>query len=230
MKLALVTGGNTGIGNAVVHEFMDNGYTVIVNYLEEPHHASKMSKIHGKQVILVKGDITKQTTQKALLKAVKKFGRLDVLVNNAAILLRIDIMKSNESDWIKTMNINAVAPLILARTMLPYLKKAKGSIVNVSSIRAHQPNPNKVAYCASKAALSNLTKAMAKSFAPVRVNTVSPGPIKTRMMYGQTGREKEMLLKRLGKPKEIAHIIRAVAENTFMTGSDVVVDGGCMLK
>ncbi len=161
---------------------------------------------------------------------VKKLGRLDVLVNNAGINIQKDIFAAAGQDWIDTFKVNVVAPFNLVQMLAPHLKKSKGSVVNICSIRAQNPRTGNIAYCASKAALANFTKAAAKALAPdVRVNSISPGPTETRMQKGKPERREETVLGRLALPEEIAQMVVSVAENGFMTGSDVVVDGGALL-
>lgn len=222
MKTALITGGNTGIGAAIAKAFAEKGYALIINYLEKPKQAEQLAKKLKTKVILVKGDITKKSTVQALRKAVQ--GRLDVLVNNAGINKRKNFKTATKEDWLKTYEINVAAPFNLMQALSPMLKKSKGSIVNIASIRAREPSVQDIAYSASKAALVNLTKNAAKALYPVRVNSISPGPTDTRMQCGKKAHQKTAM-KRLGEPDEIAHMVLAVAENTFMTGSDVVVDG-----
>lgn len=224
MKAALITGGNTGIGAAIAEAFAEAGYSLIISYLDKPKQAEKLAEKLNTEVILVKGDITKKRTQNKLHKAAVKMGRLDVLVNNAGINLRKSFRNAKVKDWKKTFSVNVFAPFELMRKLLPALKKSKGSIVNIASIRAREPRSDDIAYSASKAALVNLTKCTAKALAPVRVNSISPGPTDTRMQHGKTSQTK-----RLGKPEEIARIALAVAENTFMTGSDIIIDGGATL-
>lgn len=230
MKVAIVTGGNTGIGAAIAEEFSKNGYAVIINYLEQPKEAQEVwSKVQrNSEGILVKGDVTKKATATALKNALRKYGRLDALINNAGINLRKTPTTSKAQDWLKTYEINTVAPFFLAKEMLPFLRKTKGSIVNIASYRARKPSCKDIAYCASKAAMVNWTKSLAAHIAPVRVNSVSPGKADTRMQY-KSHRETGIPLKRMAKPEEIAKTVLHVAENTYMTGSDVLVDGGISL-
>jgi 3-oxoacyl-[acyl-carrier protein] reductase len=229
-KVVLVTGGNTGIGAAIVQAFSEKGYSVIIHYYELQSEAEKMVCSSKGKCVMVEGDITKKATLQALLGMVKKMGGLDVLVNNAGINIQKDIFKAEDKDWIDTFNVNVIAPFNLIQMLAPYLKKSKGSVVNICSVRAQTPREGNIAYGASKAALVNFTKAAAKSLAPdVRVNCVSPGPTLTRMQKGKPMAEGETILGRRGKPEEIAQMVVAVAENAFMTGSNVIIDGGALL-
>jgi len=226
MKVALVTGGNTGIGLATTRAFAKRGYKVIVNYFTDEPVAKNLQKKLG--CILVKGDLTQDKTQKALLKAVRQFGRLDILINNAGINKRKNFETAKGKDWHETYDVNVVAPFKITQLLFPHLKRALGAVVNIASIRATDPNPADIAYSASKAAMVNLSRSEAKAFAPyIRVNSISPGPTRTRMQYKQ--KQKEILLGHLGSPEEIAQMIVAVAENTFITGTDLIVDGGASL-
>jgi NAD(P)-dependent dehydrogenase (short-subunit alcohol dehydrogenase family) len=229
-KVALVTGGNTGIGAAIVKAFSEKGYSVIIHYYELEEEAAKLVCSSKEKCIMVKGDITEKSTITALLDAVKKIGRLDVLVNNAGINIQKDLFSASEKDWIDTFKVNVIAPFNLIQALAPQLKKSKGSVVNICSIRAQVPREGNVAYGASKAALVNLTKLAAKALAPdVRVNAISPGPTETRMQKGKPETAAETILGRRANPEEVAHMVVNVAENTFMTGSNVLVDGGSLL-
>ncbi len=229
-KVVLVTGGNTGIGAEIVKAFAQKKYCIIIHYLELAEEAQKLTCSIGSKCALVKGDLTLASTQKALVDAVKKMGRLDVLVNNAGINIQKDLFDSTEKDWVDTFRINVVAPFRLVQLLAPYLKKSKGCIINMGSIRASNPRTGNIAYGVSKAALVNFTKAAAKSLAPdVRVNSISPGPTETRMQKGKPATKIETIIGRRGKPEEIAQMIIAMAENEFMTGSNVVIDGGALL-
>jgi NAD(P)-dependent dehydrogenase (short-subunit alcohol dehydrogenase family) len=228
-RVVLVTGGNTGIGAAIVRAFSEKGYSVIIHYYELEEEAEKLVCSSKEKCVMVKGDITAKSTHDALLAAVKKMGRLDVLVNNAGINPRKDFFTAEPSDFTAAFSVNVIAPLQLMQAFAPLLKKSKGSVVNITSIRGERPRTANVAYGASKAALINLTKAAAKALGPeVRVNCISPGPVRTRMQITDLAK-KETVLARLAEPEEIASLVLSVAENTFMTGSNVFIDGGALL-
>lgn len=229
-KVVLVTGGNIGIGAEITKAFAEKGYSIIMHYFEEPGLAEKLCSMIKTKCLLVKGDITTRQTHDAILDAVKKIGGIDVLVNNAGINPQKDIFSATEKDWLDTFRVNVVAPFQLTQLLAPLLKKSKGAIVNITSIRAESPRAGNITYGPSKAALVNFTKAAATALAPdVRVNCISPGPTATRMQKGKEERKKESVFCRMAEPHEIAHMVVHVAENTFMTGSNVVVDGGALL-
>ncbi|MEM4247116.1 MAG: SDR family oxidoreductase [Candidatus Woesearchaeota archaeon] len=228
-KVVLVTGGNTGIGAAIVRAFAKKGYSVIIHYYELESEAEKLASSLKGNCAIVKGDIRERSTVQALVEAAKKMGRLDVLVNNAGINVRKDFHSAEPNDFMVSFAVNVIAPLQLMQAFVPLLKKSRGAVVNIASVRAERPRTANIAYGASKAALVNLTKSAAKALAPeVRVNCISPGPVKTRMQITDI-RKKEVLFGRLAEPSEIADVVVAVAENTFMTGSNVIIDGGALL-
>ena len=177
-----MTGGNTGIGAEIVRAFSKKGYDAIIHYFEEAPLAKELAKEIKTRSVLVEGDITSEKTRRALLSAVKKTGRLDVLVNNAGINVKKGFFELDENDFMRSFAVNIIAPFRMIQEFCPFLRQTKGSVVNIASIRSEKPRTANVAYCASKAALVNLTKAAAKALAPdVRVNCVSPGPVRTRM-------------------------------------------------
>ncbi len=239
----LVTGGNTGIGRAVSLEFAKKGFNVAVNYVEKPESARKVVEDVKKYSdgMDIKADITDEKQVRIMFeKARKRLGDIDVLVNNAGILNQKEFFRTNKKDWMKVLEINLVGAVLCAREAAKtMLKKKKGKVINISSVRGKGEftRPGILPYCASKAGMVNFTKGLAKELAPyVNVNAVAPGPTDTRMErgIGEEKREKIIkgtLLKRMARPEEIAKAVFYLASEDadFITGEVLVIDGGLSL-
>ncbi len=224
VKVVLITGGNTGIGKATAIEFANKGYDVIITYLMGSYD------FLDKEYTAIKADITKQKDIDKIVSIIKKkYGKLDILVNNAGILKHSNIKNLTVEDWRKTFEVNLFGMFNVSKNCLSVLKK--GCIINVASIRGIEAAPHDMDYSASKAGVINFTKALAKELSPkIRVNSISPGITKTNLVrYYQKVSKKtasKTLLKRMADPKEIAHAIVFLAENEYITGQNLIVDGG----
>lgn len=243
-KVVLVTGSSNGIGEATIIEFAKLGCKVVVHGTNEERIANvaeqcKELSPKNYEPLKARYDLTDETQVKGLMEnVIKHYGRLDVLVNNAAYFGRFKLEAEDSYETYKkfaNLNVTSIVHLIcLAR---PYLIEAKGSIVNVSSNLHSRVIPETWAYSSTKAALLNLTRGIAVDLAPhVRVNCVSPGPVATSI-GGRSAQEyrdfagKFCLTGRIGEPIEIARVIIYLArpESEFITGSDFVVDGGATI-
>lgn len=243
-KIVLVTGSSSGIGLATCGIFAKNGWRVLGVSLDSP----KKVKWISKQYHL---DLSSPSDILSLIENIQREeGRLDAIVNNAALQVCKPITQTTIAQWDQVFAVNVRAPFLLAQQLFPLLKKSRGAIVNVSSIHAKATSSNIAAYAASKGALSVLTKNMAIEFgaAKVRANAVLPGAVDTSMlrsglMRGHLkGRSMAQLLKQLGKkhilkrvglPLEIAATIYFLADesqSSFITGQSFVVDGGALAK
>ena len=234
-KTVLVTGGRSGIGAATVDRFAHLGATVFTAQRgAEPTHqgieADFLDPAAPQQVI---DTILTQT------------GRLDVLVNNAGLMREGTVLESSPQDWADTLQVNLTAPFLLSKAALPHLIKTHGSIVNVGSIEGLGSNPRHPAYCASKAGLHGLTRAMAVDHGPdgVRCNAVAPGWIDTDLNIAfieSLGDPEEFRQKigdihpvrRTGSPADVANLITWLASDQagFVTGQIWTIDGGRMAQ
>lgn len=184
-KVAIVTGGTRGIGFGIVQCFLDKGYRVAMNYRQDDKQAEiAFKRLNSKEVFLIKADVTKNTDREILLsKAVEKFGKVDVLVNNAAIIRLGRFLEITPAVFSEVMDCNFNAPLYLAQEFAKILidRKQKGSIINILSVGAY--GAGNISYCTSKAALLFATKCMAKELAKynIRVNSVSPNAVPTNL-------------------------------------------------
>ena len=240
-KVAIVTGAARGMGKAEAELFAKEGAKVVVADIleEEAKQVAENIKKAGKEAIAVKLDVSKAEEWKKLVDmVVEKWGKVDVLVNNAGILSMAGIEQLTEEEWDKVMNINAKSQFLGIKYVLPAMKKAgKGSIINISSIYGIIGSGAAAAYHASKGASRLLTKTVAAELAKynIRVNSIHPGVIRTPMtddLLKDPNNAKGLLgttvLGRPAEPMEVANgaLFLASDESSFMTGSEVVIDGG----
>ena len=241
-KVALVTGGGTGIGKATSLLFAREGADVAVNFSRSRSDAEDtVSEIRqlGSQAIAVCADISNDDDVRLMVgKVVKTLGRLDILVNNAAttrFVLPRDLEGMTEELWDKILDVNVKGTFFCSRAAIAAMRSHDGGhIVNVSSDSAFTGRGSSIAYTASKAAVINMTLALAISQAPeIRVNAVAPGVVETRWIdkikpLADAARRKNPL-QRLADPDDIAEAILSLVANDFITGHTLVVNGGATL-
>jgi len=234
-KAALVTGAAKRIGAQIARSLHRSGYCVAVNYKTSAAAAhalvESLNSERPRSAIAVQADITHPDAAAALIATVSEtWGRLDLLVNNASIYEpnSIDTLEADLFDRIVAANLRA--PYLLSTAAVPVLRRAGGTIVNLTDIYAMRPQPGYAVYCASKAGLIGLTKAMARDLAPViRVNGVSPGPIvwgDEHTLEHRTEVLGNTPLGRLGAATDIADAVCYLAEAPYVTGQILEVDGG----
>lgn len=245
-KVVLVTGGSAGIGAATAEQFAKEGASVAIVGRNEAglKAVAQRCEKHGAPNLIIKADVSKDAEAKTIItKTVEKFGKLDVLVNNAGILKNAslaspDVMQTYDD----VLRINLRAVVHLTSLAAPYLAKTKGNIINISSILAetYVQIPHLMMYCTSKAALNHFTHGAALELAAsgVRVNIVSPGPVRTNMLQGLVNDKdwddnaSATALQRVSEPEEVADVIMFLASDKAkgVTGSNYVVDNGVLLK
>lgn len=242
-QVILVTGGGTGIGRATCLLFAEQGADVVVNYSRSIKEAEQVvadvEKL-GRRAVAIRADISDASAVNAMFAETKKtFGRLDYLVNNAATTRMVPAKQLDDLTdeiWNEILNVNVKGTFYCCRAGVPLLRESGGGlIVNVSSISAMTGLGSSIAYSASKAAISNMTKAIARAEGPdIRVNAVAPGVVMTRWVEGwETFIEPHRVqtpLQRLAEPEDVAKAIYGLAVSDFVTGHTVVVDGGRMLN
>ncbi len=248
-KVALITGGTTGIGYATALLFLQNGARVAITgrAKETGEEAIRELKRQGfKECLFIQGDVSKPADAERMVKAtLRQFGKLDVLFNNAGIWISGTAEKTSEADWNKVIDINLKGCFLCSKYAIPYLKENKGVIINTSSCDGLVGEPDAVAYCASKGGVVLLTKAMALDCAKygVRVNCVCPGYVMTRMLEVDLPQDmsmekylkiisKEHPIERIAEPEEIARAVLFLAseDSSFVTGVALPVDGGYTAK
>jgi pteridine reductase len=237
-KVALVTGAARRIGAAIVKQLHQADFRVAIHCHHSLAEAQVLAQTLNQQrpgsALILQKDLGTPVVAKELIAAVVDWaGRLDLLVNNASLFKRSDCSVFNETDWDSLFTTNVKAPFLLSLAAHPYLALQQGAIINLTDVHADKPLKNYAVYCQSKAALAMQTKALAREFAPkVRVNAVAPGAIVwpehenvlsielQQQIIAQTP------LKRRGEPIYIAQAVLALAENLFITGQILHVDGG----
>ena len=241
-KVALVTGGGTGIGKATSLLFAREGADVAVNFSRSRGDAEEtVAEIRqlGSRAIAVCADISNDAAVRSMVgKVVKTLGRLDILVNNAAttrFVLPTDLEGMTEELWDKILDVNVKGTFFCSRAAIGAMRNHDGGhIVNVSSDSAFTGRGSSIAYSVSKAAIINMTLALAISQAPeIRVNAVAPGVVETRWIekikpLADAARRKNPL-QRLACPDDIAQAILGLVVNDFITGHTLVVNGGATL-
>jgi NAD(P)-dependent dehydrogenase (short-subunit alcohol dehydrogenase family) len=244
-KVAIVTGGSVGIGQATAILFAEEGAKVVVANPSVPagEECAAQIRAQGGEAIFVQTDISKEEHARRVCdETVKTFGQLNILVNNGAVFIFRGLEASVE-EWQRSLSVNVMGTALMSRFAVEYMKQAGGgSIVNVGSISSFVAQPSFITYSATKAAILQMTRNMAMDLAPfnIRVNCVCPGTILTRASHEHMERvgmtldefiaaeSPKALLGRVGAPREAAYPILFLAseEASFITGTHLMVDGG----
>ncbi len=234
-KAALVTGGARRIGRAIALELALAGADITVTYRNSRTEAEEVLQLInqlGRQAIALECDVRSEpSVRAAIANSINFHGRLDVLVNNAAIYESVLLDTMSLEQWDVVFETNARGPFLVAREALPHLRASYGRIINMGSLGGRRAWPGHAHYCASKAALHMLTEAMAKSFAPeVAVNCVAPGWIEFDEDKGQQATVRfatKTPMQRNGAAKDVAEAVAFFASaSNFITGQVLTVDGG----
>ncbi len=239
-KAALITGGDSGIGRAVALAFAREGADVLISYLDEHEDAKEAGswvEKAGKRVVLVPGDVSQEEHCKELVaRTVKEFGKIDILVNNAAFQASHEsIEEISAEEWDHTFRTNIYAYFYLAKAAVGQMQPG-GSIIATSSVNAKTPSPQLLAYATTKGAIANFTAGLAQSVAEkgIRVNCVGPGPVWTPLIPSTMPEEKvkesgKMVpLERPAQPVELAppYVMLASDESSYISGAYIPVTGG----
>ncbi|WP_017525431.1 SDR family NAD(P)-dependent oxidoreductase [Pusillimonas noertemannii] len=243
--VALVTGGGTGIGRSAVLALAGAGYDVVINYsrsAQAAEHASDQALKAGAQTLVLQCDVSDDDAVREMLRQVEqRFGRLDVLINNAGTTSDVkpqDFDAVTAENWDRVMAVNVRGMFQVTRASIPLLKAAgNGCIVNTASIVGLRPGPQPYAYACSKAAVVSLTKTLAYNLGPdIRVNAVAPGWMEGEWMERMLKDKYDTLMERRARLTPLKRCVTAddvaetmlslVRSNRFVTGEVVVVDGG----
>jgi NAD(P)-dependent dehydrogenase (short-subunit alcohol dehydrogenase family) len=243
-KIAIITGGGSGIGRATCQRFAEEGARVVVADINQKGGKETVALLPKGKAVFVKADVSQEDQVKRLIRrAVQAFGKLDILVNNAAAFVFGRVEEATLEDWNRVLGTNVLGPAWCVKHAVPEMKKAGGgAIVTIGSISSFIAQPDYVPYNTSKSALINMTRCLAMDLAQfnIRANVVCPGVIRTptlvrliaewKMTPEDIQREwgNHHLLKRLGEPREIANAVLFLAsdEASFITGTHLMVDGG----
>jgi NAD(P)-dependent dehydrogenase (short-subunit alcohol dehydrogenase family) len=241
MSVALVTGASSGIGAATAIAFAEAGWDVMAAGRDEGR-LEEVADISD-NIAIWSGDLIESNDCDELIAdTIDEFGSLDCLINSAGVIIRANVADTSDEDWRYTMGINLDAPFYLSRAALPHLLQSKGSIINIASEWGLKGGDRAAAYCASKGAVVQLTRAMAIDHARdgLRVNAVCPGDIDTPMLTNEAD-DKNIDLEdflaraadespngRIGTPEEVAALILFLASDaaTHITGTTIPIDGG----
>ena len=243
-KVALITGGSRGIGEKIAERFAQAGYNLIINYVSNIENVEELeAKIKGNaniEILFIQSDVTSfESCENMVNEAIKKFGHIDVLVNNAGITKDTLLMRMKEEDFDKVINVNLKGSYNVTKNVIPYMMKQKyGKIINISSVVGVSGNAGQANYAASKAGIIGFTKSVAKELASrnILANCVAPGFIKTDMTDVLSDSVKESInsqipLKKMGTAEEVANAVYFLGneENTYITGQVLNVDGGMLM-
>ncbi len=243
--VGLVTGAATGIGRAAALALAKNGYDVVINFSRSEDAAkatARDAEAAGARTLLYRSDVSDDASVRAMLAATeKKFGRLDVLINNAGTTIDVEPKNLDEvkvEDWNRVFAVNVLGLFLVTRAAVPLLKKSPNAgIVNTCSIAGLRPSAQPLPYAASKAAIANLTKTLANALGPeIRVNAVAPGWMegdwmKRTLAENYDGlmarRAKYTPLKRCCTAEDVAETMMSlILGNRFVTGEIIIIDGG----
>lgn len=247
-KVALITGGGTGIGAAIAERFIEEGALVCISGRRQEMLDEVAKQLPSGKITTCTGDVSEEKDTERMVSATIEFGgHIDVLVNNAAINNHGPLADLDSGDWRQVLDVNLTGPFLLMKASIPHMiKNGGGSIINIASVGGTRCLPGFPAYCTSKAGLIMLTQQAALDYGQhnIRCNAVCPGGVKTDLAaseFGQFGKmlgmevdeylnliAEEMPLRRFAQPKEIGGICTYLAsdDSSFTTGASIVVDAG----
>ncbi len=243
-RVAIITGGDSGIGRAVAIAFAKEGANLVINYLEENEDANETKKLveqESVKCLLLPGDISQEETCKEIVEqTMKQFGKIDVVVSNAAVQYPVKNFTDITSEqWHKTFATNIDPAFYLSKHAIPHLKEGS-SIIMTTSITAYKGHEQLIDYSATKGAIVSFTRALAQNVAGkgIRVNMVAPGPIWTPLIPSTFDANQVAIfgadtpMKRPGQPRELvgAYVLLASDEGSYMTGQCIHVNGGAIMN
>lgn len=230
-RIALVTGGGSGIGRAIALRFAEEGARVVVNDVKKDAAEGVVSSLSGGQGLAIQADVSDSAQVRAMFEEVERvMGRLDVLVNNAGITLAKPALELTGDDFDAIFSVDVKGAFLLSVAAAKEMRRqgGGGAIVNVTSVHEHVPRPGFALYASAKAALGMLTRSLALELAPdIRVNAVAPGAIATERNEEADELDPDIPLGRPGTPAEVAALVSYLAgdEAAYVSGASVLVDG-----
>jgi NAD(P)-dependent dehydrogenase (short-subunit alcohol dehydrogenase family) len=229
-----VTGGARRVGRALSLALAQAGADVVVNYngsADEARVTVGEIEALGRRAIAVQADVSSRTdTGRLVDRAEQEFGRLDILVNSASLFERTPFNRISEEEWDRVLAVNLKGPFLLSQKAAPLLARDGGAIINIIDLSALQPWPSFAHHAVSKAGLLHLTRVMARALAPdIRVNSIAPGTVlPPENAEGEDGSERRVI-RRPGDPEDVVSALLYLVRSDFVTGENLVVDGGRML-
>ncbi len=241
-RVAIITGGTTGIGGATAHELAKRGYRLLLVALADPNGLEEELTKKGANVLFLNADLfdAEKISKAVVDAAITRWGRIDLLVNCAGVISHHEIESVTDSDWEKIFAVNLKAPFFMMQQAVPYLKESHGNIINVSSINAWDPAKRNHLYDSLKAGLNNLTKGFSLELreSGVRVNAIMPGGVKTplvdqwlRSYLGREPTDSDLDNPAIAIPEQIAKVIACLASDDmgWVNGVELPTDGGYRL-
>ena len=240
-EIAIVTGASKGIGREIAKELAQEGIQVIANYNKSEKEAKSLQEELAKKNIkldIFKADVSKREEAKRLISyALEKYGKIDILINNAGISEYKLFTDETDEDWNRVINTNLYSAFIMSQeASYNMIHNKKGCIINISSIWGIVGGALEVLYSISKAGIDGMTKALAKELGPsnIRVNSIAPGMINTKMNSKFTKQEieeikEEIPLEKIGEPSDIAKCVKWLVKDTYTTGQVISINGGWII-
>ena len=238
-KVVLITGGAKRVGAAICRELHAHGANLMIHYNSSKQEAkslqAELNLQRNDSVSIIQGDLLNIAIVSSLVnEVIKRFGKLDILINNASTYEPTEVGNITEENWHDLIGSNLKAPTFLSQAAAKALKKSSGCIINITDMHIESPKKGYVVYSVAKAGLVTLTKSLAQELSPeVRVNAVAPGPVlwpENNPQFDEVYRKRaisQTLLKRIGDPTDIAKAVKFLAADApFITGHVLAVDGG----
>ena len=242
-QIAFITGATRGIGKQIAITLAKEGYNIAINYRkenEELKETKEQIESNNVECLAVQGDVSNfEDTEKMVKQIIEKYGKIDVLVNNAGITKDMLLMRMKKEDFENVIDVNLVGTFNITKNVIPYMMKQKsGRIINISSVVGVSGNAGQTNYSASKAGIIGFTKSLAKEVGSrnILVNAVAPGFIETQMTENLKEEMKQEIsktipLKRMGKAEDVANVVKFLAspDSSYITGQVINIDGGMLM-